>query len=245
MPPTPRTRILGASLRNARVEANFGLRELARRIGVTPAMLSNWEQARRSPGVADVAGILGAIGTTGETKRDILHLARGTAEESWVVHGAPSSPGRVIALNAHKRAARSVVTWDPIAIPELLQIVDQQPEPHATPVEAFLSDRAIRAAEAQADSLGYQLMPLLQVHTTSRSLRIRIVHAGLAWHYGLLAGFDLYSMPDGRAVVYCGQPSFGIFTVERHCTVSPYVADVEQLRHIADETGPPADEFRL
>ncbi|WP_134731675.1 helix-turn-helix domain-containing protein [Amycolatopsis nivea] len=145
MPPTPRTRILGAALRDARVEANYGLRELARRIGISPAILSGGEQAHRTPSLADVAGILGATGTAGETKRDILLLARGAAGESWVLRSAPLSPARSAALRAHKIAAQHVVTWDPVAIPELLQVADRNLEPRSTVIEAFISDQALHA----------------------------------------------------------------------------------------------------
>lgn len=224
MPPTPRTRILGASLRNARVEANFGLRELARRIGVAPAMLSSWEQAHRAPSLADVAGILGAIGAAGGTKRDILRLALGAADDSWIVHGAPLSPNRATAIIAHQLAARSVVTWDPLAIPELLQIIGRQDGPRSILIEAFVSDHALHSDDA-----------LFQLAKASRSLTLRIVRADLVWRYGLTTAFDRYSIPDGEVVTYYGQRCFGVFATARKGAHSSHDTDLDRLRLIASQ----------
>ncbi|MBB1158091.1 helix-turn-helix domain-containing protein [Amycolatopsis dendrobii] len=233
MPPSPRTRILGAALRNARVEANFGLRELARRIGVTPAALSSWEQARRTPALADVAGLLGAIGTSGELKRDILRLARGGPDEWWVVHGAPASPARAAALVAHKVAAQDVVTWDPFALPELLQISHQQPETRPPLIEAFISDVVLQTNDERTGALQQQLRRLLRSAGASRSLVLRTVRAELAWAEGFTTAFDRYSLPDDKPVVYCGQRSFGVFAVERTSARPVHEAEVQRLRQIA------------
>jgi transcriptional regulator with XRE-family HTH domain len=235
MPPSPRTRILRAVLRDARVEANYGLRELARRIGISPAILSSWEQAHRTPSLADVAGILGATGTAGETKRDILRLAHGAAGESWVLRGAPLAPARAAALVAHKVAAQHVVTWDPVAIPELLQAVDRNLEPRSTVIEAFICDQALHAENLRAEAQRRQLRSLVQLAKASRLLILRTVSSDLAWHHGLMTAFDRYLMSTGEIVAYCGQRSVGVFITERDTPGSPHEADTERLREIAQE----------
>ncbi|MGW4393841.1 helix-turn-helix domain-containing protein [Amycolatopsis nivea] len=235
MPPTPRTRILGAALRDARVEANYGLRELARRIGIAPAILSSWEQAHRAPSLADVAGILGATGTAGETKRDILRLARGAAGESWVLRSAPLSLARSAALLAHKLAAQHVVTWDPVAIPELLQVLDRNLEPRSTVIEAFICDQALHAENLHTDAQRRQLRSLVQLAKVSRLFTVRTVCSDPAWDYGLTTAFDRYSMPTGETVIYCGQRSLGVFITERDTPISSHEADTERLREIAKE----------
>ncbi|GAB3359992.1 helix-turn-helix domain-containing protein [Amycolatopsis echigonensis] len=234
MPPTPRTRILGASLRNARIEANFGLRELARRIGVAPAMLSSWEQARRAPSLADVAGILGAIGAVGEARRDILHIAKSAAEQCWVVRGTPGSPARTIALAAHDESAQSIVTWDPFAIPEVLRIPRLYPDTQLAPLEAFVSDHAIRDGIGIA---GQTLRFTARAVAGPRSLTLHVVPSEMAWKAGLTTAFDRYSMDSGETVVYCGQKGLGIFTVDPCETGSPYEADIELIRQITAHHG--------
>ncbi len=245
MPPTPRTRILGASLRNARIEANFGLRELARRIGVAPAMLSSWEQARRAPSLADVAGILGAIGAIGEARRDILRIANATAEQCWVVRGIPGSPARTIALVAHNESAQSIVTWDPFAIPEVLRIPRPHPDTQSAPMEAFVTDHALR------DGIGspsQTLRSFTRAAAGSRSLVLQIVPAELAWQAGLTTAFDRYCMNSGESVVYCGQRGLGIFTIDPREASSPFDADIDLVRRIAASHGrtleiPPTPRF--
>ncbi|WP_370648182.1 helix-turn-helix domain-containing protein [Amycolatopsis sp. FU40] len=234
MPPTPRTRILGASLRNARIEANFGLRELARRIGVAPAMLSSWEQARRTPSLADVAGILGAIGAVGEVRRDILRMANGTAEGCWVVRGTPGSPTRTMALTAHDVGAQSIIAWDPFDIPELLQISRPYRGTQLAPLEVFVSDHALRDGTASPNTT---LRSRAGIAARSRSLALHVVPADLAWQAGLTTAFDRYSMATGESVVYCGQRRLGIFTVETRETGSPFDVDVELVRQIAASHG--------
>ncbi|WP_406631984.1 Scr1 family TA system antitoxin-like transcriptional regulator [Amycolatopsis sp. WGS_07] len=234
MPPTPRTRILGASLRNARIEANFGLRELARRIGVAPAMLSSWEQARRAPSLADVAGILGAIGAVGNARRDILRIAEGTAEQCWVVRGTPGSPARTIALVAHNESAQSIVTWDPFAMPEVLRIPRPHPDTQSAQLEAFVTDRALRDGITNPSQ---NLRSLARAAAGSRSLTLHVVPADVAWQAGLTTAFDRYSMNSGESVVYCGQRDLGIFTVDPRETGSSYDADIELVRQIAGHHG--------
>ncbi|MBN9747911.1 hypothetical protein DMP23_43665 [Amycolatopsis sp. A1MSW2902] len=234
MPPTPRTRILGASLRNARIEANFGLRELARRIGVAPAMLSSWEQARRTPSLADVAGLLGAIGAVGNTRRDILRIAEGTAEQCWVVCGTPGSPARTIALAAHNESAQSIVSWDPFAIPEVLPIARTHPDTQLAPLEAFVSDHALHY---RVGNISQTVRSVIRAAAESRQFALHVVPAGIAWRAGLTTAFDRYTMNSGESVVYCGQRGLGIFTVDPRETGSPFHKDLELVRQIAASHG--------
>ncbi|MFB9924889.1 multiprotein-bridging factor 1 family protein [Amycolatopsis halotolerans] len=71
----PPPNMLGSALRAARETRKWGVRELARRIGVNPSMLSSWEFGQRPPKMLDVAAILGALGVIGDEKQRILYLA--------------------------------------------------------------------------------------------------------------------------------------------------------------------------
>ncbi|MCG3756673.1 helix-turn-helix transcriptional regulator [Amycolatopsis sp. Poz14] len=71
----PLSNELGRALREARESAHWGVRELARRVGVTPSLISAWELGHRTPKPLDVAGILGALGVVGTEKARILYLA--------------------------------------------------------------------------------------------------------------------------------------------------------------------------
>ncbi|MFF0148909.1 helix-turn-helix protein [Amycolatopsis sulphurea] len=66
---------LGSALREARLAARWGVRELARRLDMHPAFISSWELGHRTPKALDVACIIGALGVIGEEKTRILRLA--------------------------------------------------------------------------------------------------------------------------------------------------------------------------
>ncbi|WP_336158568.1 Scr1 family TA system antitoxin-like transcriptional regulator [Amycolatopsis sp. VC5-11] len=115
-----RSALLGVELRAAREEKQYGVRELARRIGVNPAQLNSWESALRSPDMMDIAGILGALGVVGERKERILAVAR-LAESEAIVLGQADKPHHIEAAEACARMARSIVDWHPFLIPDIVR----------------------------------------------------------------------------------------------------------------------------
>lgn len=66
---------LGEALREARETRQWGVRELARRIGVAPGQIGVWEAGRRAPYPLTTARILGALGVVGEEMERIQDLA--------------------------------------------------------------------------------------------------------------------------------------------------------------------------
>ncbi|WP_246154730.1 helix-turn-helix transcriptional regulator [Saccharopolyspora hirsuta] len=55
---TPRARALSAALREARIAAGIGVRELGRMLEYTHVEISNWETGKRVPKIETVAAIL-------------------------------------------------------------------------------------------------------------------------------------------------------------------------------------------
>ena len=99
---------LGAQLRQARTEANLSLREMARRVGVSPSFMSQVERDLASPSVGTLYSIVSELGLSldsvmqdGEKLRS---LSPGSAEATAVptpLHGVqeePDSPGGVVPL---------------------------------------------------------------------------------------------------------------------------------------------------
>jgi len=115
-----RSAILGVEIRAAREEKQYGVRELARRIGVNPAQLNSWESALRSPDTMDVAGILGALSVVGEQKQRILEVAR-LAESEAVVLGQAEKPHHITTAETCAHMARSIVDWHPFLIPDIMR----------------------------------------------------------------------------------------------------------------------------
>ncbi|MGV9296060.1 MULTISPECIES: helix-turn-helix domain-containing protein [Amycolatopsis] len=250
---TPRIRTLGTALREARVDARFGLRELARRVGTNPALVSNWELGQRVPALEDVAGILGALGVVGAEKQRILQLARGTAEPGWVARGKQSDPDHLGGLLACERAATSVVEWQPLLLPGLLQIPDyaralfladglpvqdaeRQAEirmmrrplvvgPGAIPCEVLLGEAALRNPIGGPSTMARQLRFLADLMATSAKLSVRVVPASKGGHSGLAGRFCVYYVEVGDPIVYFEHQHSGAFLLDEGNDTYCEVAD--------------------
>ncbi|WP_329067358.1 helix-turn-helix domain-containing protein [Amycolatopsis sp. NBC_01480] len=264
---SPRARVLGAALRDARVGARFGLRELARRIGRAPGHVSNWESGSRVPAVEDVGGVLGALGVTGEVKKWILALAFGAVGPDWFTAGPQSSPGHFAALVAHERAAASMTVWAPVVIPDLLQIPDyarltcdakafssEKLDEHVearmrrrgalfggdpVPAEFFIGDEAIRHPLADEEVMLRQLRFIVDTATMSRSIGVRVLRRRDPRNAVLVGAFATFMMDDSPPVVYCPHYNMGAFLVNEHA--GSYTRATPLLRRTALSRGESID----
>lgn len=121
---TPRARVLAAALRQARCESGWGVREVARRLGLSHTTISQWENARRVPHPEDVSAMLAAIGLTGERRHTLLDLARGAADRNWLNAGMPGARMGLAGIVECERTATRITEWCPLTIPGLLQTPD-------------------------------------------------------------------------------------------------------------------------
>jgi transcriptional regulator with XRE-family HTH domain len=257
---TPRIRTLGAALRDARVEAHFGVRELARRVGANPALLSNWELGQRVPGIEDVAGILGALGVVGEHKQRILYLARGTADPGWITLGRQTEPDHMAGVLACERVATSLVDWQPLVVPGLLQtpdyaralffsdgvpraVAERQADartarrplvvgPRAIPFEALIGEAALANPIGGPETMARQLRFVADLAATSASLRVRVVPTRAGAHPGLGGQFSLYGMRSADPIVYFEHYSSGAFILDAG-DVGTYRDVIGQIRERA------------
>ncbi|WP_370934899.1 helix-turn-helix domain-containing protein [Amycolatopsis sp. cg13] len=256
---TPRARGLGAALRDARLEAHYGLRELSRRVGVNPALVSNWELGQRVPNPEDVAGILGALGVTGEKKAWIMSLARGAAGPGWFTPGPQGSPTHFTTLVAHERAARSMTVWAPLMIPDLLQIPDYAGFACSTELadasalqenvdkrmqrkgvlfgakviraDMFIAVEALRNHFGDDDVMLRQLRFITDVMVMSRTITVRVVPSEAASTSVLGGAFTLCRMKDRSSVVYCPHHGVGVFLVDEQA--APYLEVMDRLAKMA------------
>ena len=252
---SPRARGLGAALRDAREDARFGLRELGRRIGVNPALLSNWELGQRVPTPVEVAGVLGALGVTGQRKAWIMLLARGVSGPSWFSAGSQADPAHYTTLIAHERVARSVTVWAPLLVPDLLQVpdyarlvvgptlrdtekLDQVVKDRldrnrivfgagAVTAQMFIGSEALKNHFGVTGIMLRQMSFLRDLIGLSRTLTIR-----LAPSQAVSEGpFSRYALKDTSEVVYCPHHGAGVFLVGKDA--EPYTATIERLANAA------------
>jgi transcriptional regulator with XRE-family HTH domain len=98
-----------ARLRAARTDADLSVRELSRRVGISPSMLSQIETGRSEPSVATLYSLVSALGIS------LDHLLGGAAT-SPLSAGRASPPGpESVLVTPEKRAILQMdsgVTWE-------------------------------------------------------------------------------------------------------------------------------------
>ncbi|MET9267006.1 helix-turn-helix transcriptional regulator [Amycolatopsis sp. NPDC004079] len=246
----PRAVLLGAVLRFARENARFGVRELARRIGITPAIVSSWELGQRSPGPDYVASILGALGVTGNARHQILQIAR-TTDPDVVVLAQPH-PSHQAAL---ENFADSVIDWHLTLVPEPLQtleytravlmaaghtsreaasVADARAEhritfgPKTPPRVAYIGEAAFRRSVAPAAVAAHQFSSLNHLTAAAPAVSIRVVPTETTYHPGLAGSFTHYTMRNGL-IAYLSHHGTGSFVSGN----GPYSRVINQLDGIA------------
>jgi transcriptional regulator with XRE-family HTH domain len=119
--PTPRVRALGRALRKARESRELKLREFAGQIQMDPSLLSRFENGERVPKVEQVAQILTKLDINGEQYSEIVELAYGAEESSWVASSLPAHRQQLAAFLDFEQYAKNIVEVSPLLIPGLLQ----------------------------------------------------------------------------------------------------------------------------
>ncbi|RYP86674.1 cupin domain-containing protein [Nocardioides guangzhouensis] len=102
---------LGAAIRSAREERGLSLREVARRVGVSPSFVSQVETGKANPSVGTLYALVGVLGTS----LDDLIGAAGS-------NGAPVAPAGIPDRPSADRVPPSVGeqpgrTWPPVDVP--------------------------------------------------------------------------------------------------------------------------------
>jgi transcriptional regulator with XRE-family HTH domain len=121
---TPKAIALGAALRTARTERGMVLREVAALVNHNSGVLSRWENGERVPKPEHVAHLLAKLGVEGDRFDEIMTLAYGTAESTWVATSLPEQRRQMAAFVDWEQSATSIVEVAPLLVPALLQTDD-------------------------------------------------------------------------------------------------------------------------
>jgi transcriptional regulator with XRE-family HTH domain len=119
--PTPRQRLLGAALREARQAKGLTLRDLASKVETSYSALSRWENAERTPPPTDVARILTTLDITGERYDEILALTQHAEAPNWLAVSLPEQRRHLSALLRFEKEAQRITSVTPLIISGLLQ----------------------------------------------------------------------------------------------------------------------------
>jgi transcriptional regulator with XRE-family HTH domain len=215
---TPKARVLGAALREARKERDLSLRKLAAELGRDPGLLSRWETGKRVPQATDVAQILTFLGVTGDRYDEIIRMTQGTDAAQWLAVTLPEQRQHLAALLSFEDAADTITTVCPLLIPGLLQVSgyvraimvagtvpsdeiatrvavrigrrDAITRRDPARLVAFIGEAALRQVIGGPEVMADQLAQLLE-DAARPNIELRVVPFASGWHPGLEGPFTL------------------------------------------------------
>jgi transcriptional regulator with XRE-family HTH domain len=256
---TPKTKALGAELRKVREDADFGLRELADKIGISHSTLSRYENGSRSPEPETLATILGAIGISAEKREELLDLSREPDRANWLGVGRTEQQRQLGTLLDYEAEATVITNVSPLLVPGLLQtgaytraIMEQGGVPAeeiSTRVSVRLGRRDtltrkdpahFRAVTSEAvlrQNIGGPEAMLEQLQYLARmddlpNVELRVIPIKCGWHPGHDGPFTLVEFADKTPVVHLENRRAGLFFHEEEDT-AVYTEAVEKVFHAA------------
>lgn len=224
---TVRTEVLGEELRRLREACGMTLLEVVNRIGFSESQLSRIENGRRVPSPEDVAALLVVYGVTGEQRHDLLTLAKRTDQPGFWQRGRWSE-SRFTTLKLMESLAMSLVSFEPLMIPGLLQttpftqacvkkvqmIDDQQTlddrvigrihrqavlrKPNGPTLISVIGEPALRCPIGGRAVQRDQLRYLIEV-ARRENVTLRVMPTAFGAHPGLLGSFLRMRFRLGRA----------------------------------------------
>jgi transcriptional regulator with XRE-family HTH domain len=258
----PRARVLAAKLRASREASKMGVREVARKLGVSHSVISYWETGKRSPGIEDVASYLTAINVTGDEKEWILDLARCAADKNWLTAGISgiAISQAAAAVVECERAATTITEWSQNVVPGLLQTSDYtraiMSANGQTPTDELEVRVMIRASRrdvltrpdpvrlealigesALRDSIGSRTVMVAQLRYLIKlaswdNVTIRVLRSGHGWHPGMAGSFVLYNFENLPSIVFLEHHRSSVFVYEADVT-GEYKSVGEWVRRLA------------
>lgn len=248
---------LGAEIKKARGDRT--LREVETRTGVSNAVVSMWENARRLARPEDLLAFLDAVEADDDTRERILDLRRaaeGEREPGQISGGPPSIGEAMDLLVQHEANASRIVDVAPLLMPGLLQtsaytqaVMADAPSANTrvalragrrevltrkSPVEfvAIIDSEVLVRPVVTSDVMIEQLHHLLDM-AARPNVTIQIVSSTRPGFNPLLAGpFELIEFPKSRPIVLLEHYRSSVFLWEEGDT-SSFTEAAERIRKAA------------
>jgi transcriptional regulator with XRE-family HTH domain len=155
--PTVRGRRLAAELRRLRERSGLTGEGVARRLGWSGSKVSRIERHHIGIKQPDLRRLLDLYGVTGTDRRELLALARESAQKGWLEKVTASFPPEQANYLRYEAEALAAWTWEPLVVPGLLQTAEY----------------------AEAVMHGWQAMFALPPAETERRVRARLIRQQL------------------------------------------------------------------
>lgn len=118
---TPKARLLGAELRDLRVQGGLNGRQLAAELGITQTTVSRYERGERTAPVDYVARVLGMLGITGQRYEELIGFAETASEPDLIANSKSGLHSHLIELAEFERSAETITAVAPLVVPGLMQ----------------------------------------------------------------------------------------------------------------------------
>jgi transcriptional regulator with XRE-family HTH domain len=121
---TVRVEVLGAELRRLREAVGLTLQEVSELVGISVSHLSRLETGKRTQQIEDVASLCTVYKAFGQERRDLLELAKNSAELGlWQRKLKRSFASRVSTVQLLESKAAALFNFETMLIPGYLQTV--------------------------------------------------------------------------------------------------------------------------
>jgi transcriptional regulator with XRE-family HTH domain len=115
---------LGAEIQALRTAAGLTLRALEKRVGMSNAKISLWENGHRLPSLDDLTTVLDALDVQGDDRERVLAMRREAEGPGMLVAGTTTIGAQLSKLIEWEQGARRITDVSPLLVPGLLQTAD-------------------------------------------------------------------------------------------------------------------------
>jgi transcriptional regulator with XRE-family HTH domain len=256
---TVRGEVLGAELRRRREAAGLTLLETADLVGISSRHLSKMETGKRNQQLEDVASLCTVYKVFGQDRRDLLELARSSAEQGFWQKRNQSFTSRVNTLRLLESRASALFNFETMLIPGYLQtvpymravirggMIEDEEEigrrvaariqrqtgvrRTSTEVNAIVCESALRAQIGGTEVMRDQLKHVVEAACRPR-MTLRVVPTSAGAHPGIEGAFIRLRFTDRPGVVFLGCGTSSLFLEDTE-DIEHYKAVTAELLRIA------------
>jgi transcriptional regulator with XRE-family HTH domain len=245
-------RELGAQLRQIRKNAGLSLRALEKRVRISNAKISLWENGHRLPNERDLERVLDELEVAGDDRERLLGLRQAASDAPGVItSGAPNIGVHLAQLIEFEERAARIVCWAPLLIPGLLQtseytraVMGDMPNAetrvklragrqniltrrrNACELHAIIDSEVLVRPVAPSDVMIDQLHFLLDM-ARRPNVTVQILSSTRpGYHPGLAGPFEVIEFPTARPVVHL-----------EHVSSSVTLWEEEDVQRFIDSSG--------
>ncbi|MFD4668464.1 helix-turn-helix domain-containing protein [Lentzea sp. NPDC058450] len=255
---TARGREFGERMRAAIAQAGMTSRQLADVLGWQEAKVSDMVNGKGGITLLDLVLVLGACRVPEPERKYLLDLFPDTEMDGWWQPHGKCAPVRSGTARSNLAAARTLVSWHPHAVPDLLRTPDHARSLLAASatVPAAELDERLRALREMQELLRNDLHCTFYIHEFTlelqvgnreeqvaqlqhlmrmaswKRIRILILPAAAGAHAGMAGPFTLLTFAKYQPLVWITTENSSLFAEEEHA-IQGYEAVVQALNEIS------------